>query len=145
MPRVPIVDLSEVLLKLGLSSSVTDEEEALVAQAVIEAEGAVKKYLRYDPTKQERTELYPQFDVSREGREAVWESDSQVAYQRYLSQASTDELQLRHIPVRSISALYIDYDSRGGKASGAFGSESLKTEGTDYWGNYDMQDSDGNL
>jgi len=144
MGRVPIADVSELLLRLGLSSTVSDEEEAVAAQSLIEAEGAVKRYLRYDPTNQSRTEFYPQDDSARIGRVSVWEADDTIAYERFLSSASTDELQLRHLPVRSISYLYIDLDAKSGTQSESFAASSLKTEGTDFWANYAILDSSGN-
>jgi hypothetical protein len=60
-----------------------------------------------------------------------------------LAEASTRKLQVQHIPVRSVTELRIDYDGRSGTSSGAF-SEAAKTEGVDFWPNYERQDDDGN-
>jgi hypothetical protein len=50
---------------------------------------------------------------------------------------------VRHIPVRSITNLWIDYDGRFGQQSGAFGTSTLKTSGTDYWVSFDQHDDNG--
>ena len=140
-----IIDDSMVLLELGLSSSPTDEERAVVQQAVTKAEGAVRKFLGYDPSSQSRTEYYPQQDFLPSNAAAVWEVSDTEAYLRRLSSASVDELQLKHIPVRSHPAidLRIEYDGRFGTKTGSFAIETLKVEGTDFWPQYDSVDSSG--
>ena len=139
-----IADISELLIELGLSASVSETDRALAQQSLIKAEGAVKRCLLYDPVQASRTEYYPNQDFTRTGREAIWEANDTHAYLRHLAEASTIELQVRHLPIRSITSLHIDYDGRAGTRSGAFGSETAKTEGTDFWPNYDSLDSDGN-
>jgi hypothetical protein len=139
-----MVDISEVLLDLGLSDSATDEERAIAASSIRRAEAAIKRFLGYDPYQKERTEFYPQQDFSMDNGSFVWEVNDAVAYQRQLSEGATNVLMVQHIPIRSVSALYIDYDGRGGSKVGSFGSDSLKTEGTDFWPNYNMVDDDGN-
>jgi len=139
-----IVDISEVLLDAGLSDSVTETERALANTAIKRAEAAVKRYLRYDPVLRERTEFYPQQDISQSRTPSIWEVNSSTAYQRQLATGATEDLFVHHIPIRSITSLWIDYDGRAGQRSGAFGSESLKTSGEDYWMNCDAMDDDGN-
>lgn len=135
-----------VLLELGLSSSPTEEERAIVQQAMVKAEGAVMKFLGYDPLQRARTEYYPQTNFDPLNNSGVWEATDTEAYLRRISSALTDELQLRHIPLRSSTAIriYVDYDGRFGTRSGAFAAESEKTEGVDFWPQYDGIDSDGN-
>lgn len=134
-----------VLLYLGISDTATANEESIVNAAILRAEAAVRRFLKYDPVQKTRTEYYPQMNLDQNPREGVWEADSNEAYFRYESSAITDELQVQHIPIRSVSSLYVDYDGRFGKRSGAFASDTLKTEGEDYWPRYDIQDSAGNL
>lgn len=140
---IPIADVSDVLLQLGLASSVTEEERAFAVASLKRSEAAVRRHLRFDPTYQEVTEYYPQATVSPNGGIGVWEVDDQQAYFRNLSGAGTEDLQLRRIPVRSITSLYIDYDGRSGSKGTSFSGDA-KTEGTDYWPNYTIVDSDGN-
>jgi len=143
---MPIVDISECLLELGLTSSPTDEERAIISTCITRAEGAVKSHLRYDPASRSRTEFYPQRDSSSGSRSAVWESEGNSAILRNLVEGANQELQVQHVPIRESPAidLRIDYDGRSGTSSGAFAAESLKTEGSDFWPNYDGQDSSGN-
>jgi hypothetical protein len=139
-----IADISEVLLELGLSDSVTDEERAIATTAIAKAEGAIRRFLGYDPVYQEHTEYYPMRTIGSQRRQGVLEVDGDVAVVRQLSEGATNVLALRHVPLRAVTALYIDYDGRSGARDGAFGSEALKTEGADFWANYDAVDSDGN-
>ena len=141
---MPLIDVSDVLLECGLTSSPTDVERAMCVVAIRRAVGEIRKYLRYDPVQATRTEFYPQADYSQSSREAIWEVSDTQAYTRFLSEASTNELFVQHVPIRSITSLYIDYDARNGSRSGAFASSSLKVEGTDFWPNYDGVDSSGN-
>lgn len=139
-----IGDVSEVLLQLGIIGTGTDEERAIANVSLQRAEAAIRRYLHYDPAQETRTEYYPQIARRPYNREGVWEADDTQAYLRYSIEYDEDELQLKHLPVRSITSVKIDYDGRSGAASGAFGSGTAKTEGTDFWPNYDMLDSSGN-
>lgn len=141
-----IVNDDEVLLELGIATTATPEQRAVVIAAVQKAEGAVRRFLKYDPVQASRTEFYPMQDFDAAGGQAVWEVEGSSAYLRRLSQAATQELQVRHLPLRSIPAidLRIDYDGRSGALAGSFAAETQKTEGSDYWPNYDGLDSDGN-
>ncbi len=138
-----IVDVSEVLLECGLSASVTDEERAIANQSIIKAEGVVKSFLHYDPIQKTHTEFYPQTDTNQQHRQGIWEVQGDQAILRRAEEAATRELQLIHIPIRDVTSVHIDFDGRSGTKSGAFGSETLKTEGVDFWANYDSIDSDG--
>ena len=140
-----IIDDSLVLLELGLSDSPTDEERAIVQEAVTKAEGAVRKFLRYDPALAVRTEYYPQSRLDSPSQKGQWEVDANQAVFRRVSSAAVDELQLTHIPIRSSPAieLWVDSDARFGTKSGSFAASSKKVEGTDFWPQYDMNDSAG--
>ena len=141
-----IVDASEVWLRAGLSASITEEERAIVQQALVDAEGAVKRFLRYDPVRRSRTEFYPRVDQSYAGAAYIWDVSAQQAYIRQLAEETTSELRVQHVPVRSSPAidLRIDYGARAGTVAGSFAAATLQTEGTDYWPNYTLVDSDGN-
>lgn len=139
-----IADISELLLQLGLSGTVTDAERAMADASLKRAESAVKQFLFYDPEQKTRTEFYPQMDYSGGQSEEIWEANETHAYIRRQSTAASDELYLKHIPVRSITTLHIDYDGRSGAKSGAFAASTLKTQGEDYWLNFDQLDSGGN-
>jgi len=136
-----IVDPSEVLLELGLSASVTEEQRAIVIQSIAKAEAAVTRHLRYDPVQAARTEFYPQQPLQTQVQRGVWEAMETRAYMRQVSEAATNELQVQHLPIRSVTSLYRDYDGRSGTATGSFPASSLLTEGVDYWANYDCLDA----
>lgn len=56
----------------------------------------------------------------------------QATYTEFYSGNGTPYLPLRHRPVQSITALYLDEAAGYGDAPGAFGPETLLTPGTDY-------------
>jgi len=139
-----IADISEVLLQLGLIATVSDEERALVNEALSRAEAAITRFLDYDPVSATRTEFYPRADATRIGRESLWEVSADTAYLRTLSEGSSNELQIQQIPIRSITSLKVDYDGRFGTRDGSFPASSAWTEGSDFWPNYDIYDSSSN-
>lgn len=147
-----IVDISEILLEIGLSDAVTDEERAISQTALVKASGAVLRYLHYDPVQKVHTTYLPQMDFALRSRDAIWEVDSagNNAFVRRLSEVASDELQVQHIPIRETDEngdnaidLRIDFDARSGTRANSFGSETLKIEGDDFWPNYDSEDSGG--
>jgi hypothetical protein len=138
-----IVDPSAVLLELGLSASSTDEERAVIQLAIDRAEASVRRHLHYDPLKAERTEYYPLHSMDHLVQGSVMEVSATHAISRGLTGAGTGNLHLTHIPIRSVTSLRIDYDARSDTQAGAFGAETEKTEGTDFWANYDGLDDDG--
>jgi hypothetical protein len=139
-----IIDVEEVILELGLSSSNTEEERSIAGVAIQRVEGIVKRYLKYDPSRRTHTEFYPQSDFRRDARIAVWEINDTNAFQRRRVRGMNDELQIQHLPIRSITDLRIDFDGRHGTQSGAFAASTQQVEGTDFWPNYDGEDDDGN-
>jgi len=138
-----IVQVSEVFLEMGLSASATEEERALVTTAIVRAEGAVRRHLRYDPVQRDRVEYYPQFDSSAQTRDYIWEAESNEAYIRRRAAEAIDELQVQHLPIRWVTTLYLDLDGRSGANPNGFTGDTLKTEGTDFWPNYDGLDDEG--
>jgi len=139
-----IVGIDEVLLELGITSTATAEEVAVVAGAIKNAEGAVKRFLRYDPESGTHTQYLPMTNKQLRVTEQVWESQGSEAILREYGTGWSTELQVQHIPIRSITSLYVDYDGRSGARAGSFAASTLKTAGTDYWANWDGPDSDGN-
>lgn len=142
-PTGQIADISEVLLEAGLSATVTEEERAIASTVLMRTEGIIKRYLGYDPTNQSHTEFYPQQAFNAQQSKGVWDVGGDKAVLEQLSEASSNQLQLIHIPIRSITHLYIDYDGHSGAQVGAFAADTEKVEGTDFWPNYDMLDSLG--
>lgn len=136
-----LIDPSRVMVELGLGESATEVQRATILQAIARAEAAVRRHLRYDPAQATRVEYYPQANFNQGSGEGVWETNDTSAYFRRLSGSAGDTLFVRHVPIRSITQLCIDYDGRNGTRSGAFGAGTVKTEGSDFWPNYDGVDS----
>lgn len=130
------------------ADTVTADQTTILKNAINYAEGAIRAILRYDPMIGVRTEYYPNLDMTSNWGSAVWEANDNVAYVRRLSEEASDELQVAGLPIRETDEdgnnpidLRIDYDGRSGTQSGAFGSSTVQTEGTDFWPNYDLLDS----
>ena len=145
-----IADISEILLELGLSGTVTEEERAIAQASLVKSEGAIIRHLKYDPVQKIHTNYFPQLDFSQKNRRGVWEADDQQAFIRELSEAASSELQVQHIPIRETDEngknpidLRIDFDGRSGTRPNSFGTDTKKIEGTDFWPNYDSEDSNG--
>lgn len=139
-----IATTDDLLLLLGLSGDEINSEYMQVAvHAIRVAETSVRNFLRYDPTQASRTEYYPTIAAFSTGY-GVYEVNDTQAYIREVVSASTEQLQVRHIPIRSVTSLRVDYDGRFGTRSGSFGASTAWTEGSDFWPQYDMVDSDGN-
>jgi len=143
-----IVDPSEVLLELGLSASVTEEQRAMVLLAITDAEGAIRRCIRYDPTLGQHVEYHPQQSYQSQGGRGIWEVTEERAVLRQVSEAATSELQLQHIPIRYATdstrfQVWLDYDGRFGSRSGSFADSTKKTMGDDFWPNADGFDDDG--
>lgn len=107
-----IVKDDEVLLELGLSTTATPADRGVVAAAINYAEGAVRRYLGYDPVQLQRTEFYPSVNFGNLSQAAVWESEGDTAYLRQVAAAATDELQVRHLPIRSVASRQRIYTDR---------------------------------
>lgn len=141
-----ILDVSSVLLELGLGNSASEAQRATAYMALKRAEAAIIRGLRYDPKFASRTEYYPQADYTAKATQGLWETTADVAHFRRIAPGAGDVLMVRHLPVRSdpLPIVYIDYDGRSGSRSGSFGSGTQRTHGTDFWPNYDGVDSEGN-
>lgn len=137
-----LIDISEVLLEMGLTDSVTDVQRAIISQQMRRSTGQVIRYLGYDPVQATRTEYYPQSDYGGMGQQLIYDVNASSAFQRRLSGGATDQLQLKHLPIRSITTLAIDYGGRSDTVSGSF--TDVKSEGNDFWANYDLVDASGN-
>jgi hypothetical protein len=138
-----VLSIEDIYALLEVNAALTDAEKVVVQQSMVAAWGAIRRYLGYDPVIEQRTEFYPQMDFSSLGGGSRWESNDTHAYMRQTNGGACNQLQLSHIPVRSIVSLRIDYDGRGGSRSGSFGDATEKTEGVDFWRNTDTLDGEG--
>jgi len=138
-----VVSITDVLLELGITDA-TAEQAAVVSGAIKNAQAAVERVLRYEVEYGTRTIYLPQSNKSLHVHERVWETYGTQAVLRNYGTGWANELQTKHLPIRSITELRIDYDGRSGTRAGSFGVDTIKTEGTDFWANYDSEDSSGN-
>lgn len=140
-----VIDVSELLLELGLASGATEEERAVCVAALARAEGAVRGFLRYDPVIAERVEYYPQRREVRTPPVRAWDTDGTRACPVAVATGGATELQLLRLPVRKVVGLWIDHEGMAGAREGAFGLGTERAEGVDFWANYDTVDADGGL
>jgi hypothetical protein len=140
---VEIATAADIYAELGITTP-TDNQTTIIANGLISVLGKIRKYLGYDPCYGSHIEFHPQQPFQAQIQRGIWEVMEQRATLRQVAEAATNEMQLRHLPVRSMINVWVDYDGRSGSQTGAFGDGALKTEGTDYWANFDGYDSGGN-
>jgi hypothetical protein len=138
-----LITEAELRAILGLASSITDNERAVLTLVVPAAIQAVEDYIGYNPLQAEVTEILPRVDPrggpSETSETLEWKPDpgrTRAVLQSAGRERST--LQLGTIPVRSVSAVYVDTAARHGQASGAFAAETLQAAGSDYWVDWDQ-------
>lgn len=143
-----IVLLSDLYTMLGLTAP-TALEAAVAAESLRMAEGAVIRHLHYNPVLAVQVEYYPLKTASVMG-EKIWEVNETHAYLRETTMSAGAELQLMRLPIRQCQSdgsdaieVRVDYDARSGTRAGSFGSDTIKVEGTDFYPNYDLVDSNG--
>ena len=136
-----IVQQDDLKLLLGLSSTITDEEQAFLSLIHPLAEGAVRQYLKYDPEQKVHTELLPRHLRSGGAgydQEGFWTVSTGRAIWQSRSESST--LQLTNIPLRAVTSVHVDTSAMHGDADDAFAVANLWTLGTDYQGEWDQDD-----
>jgi hypothetical protein len=137
-----IVSEDTLKLLLGLSSSITDEEQSFLTLIHPQAEVIVKDYIGYDPEQKDHTEYLPRHSHSGGAGYAdvggEWLTTATTAY--WSSSMGASSLQLTHLPLRSITTVHVDRDARQGDRATAFADSTLWTVADDYWGDWDQED-----
>jgi len=128
-----IVDLSEVLLELGIADSPTVEEKAIATLAISKAEKLVKNFLGYDPVYSQRMEFYCFGGISED--KINWEVNTVFISNRNAGNV----LQLRRLPVRGYPSIDLRIDLIGG----VFGENCILEEGKSWVVDYNGVDSKG--
>lgn len=144
-----IATAAEIRVMLGIDDTITDNELALLTMIHPLVEGAVKEHLGYDPEYRTHTgELYPRnVSLGNSFGGGIWDtnaSGTKAVFEKSVGDLSGEILQLAHLPLRSVTSVYEDYDARHGTQDGAFGASTLLTVGDDYVPVWDGQDSSGN-
>lgn len=137
-----IITEAEARVVLGIESSATDTERALLTLLVPVACNRVKQYLEYDPEQAELTEIYPRHNVgggvqipSQSGQWRVNPAHTRAMFED--SNRSRDTLQLERLPVRSVSEVLVDTTANHGQADGAFSDSTEWEQGSDFWVEWD--------
>lgn len=137
---------AELRANLGLLSSITDEERAMLTMFHPLAEAKVKEYIGYDPEQKTLTEHYPRHTHAGgvgfrdEGTWDINASGTQAVLSRSTTLNALTSLQLQRLPIRSVSSLKVDSNARFGKGVSAWPSGSDWTEGQDFQPEYERTD-----
>lgn len=138
-----IASEAEARVVLGLMGTITDAERAMLNLLLPAAEGRVIEHLGYDPEQREATEYYPRQDPAGgyTSGTVAWDVDAGHRRAEMYVQGGGGtlypSLQLQRLPIRSVTNVWIDYDAKHGSAPGAFPTSSRKTQGQDYWVEFD--------
>ncbi len=131
-----ITTIAELRIALGeTAASISSGDANLLAQVQPAAESAVRRFLGYNPARATHTELYPRHvQPPGSGRGGVWDLTPGGLVQFGSFGSHGDErLQLKHLPVRTITTIHEDTDARAGSVAGSFAAATLLTEGDDYY------------
>ncbi len=133
MAQPEIVDLSEIILYLGLQATLTDADNGLLTMLKTHIENDARRYVRHNITQpaDDYIEFHPRTDRTRFGAEIVELSGDVVSLQQ--SSIGGNIIQLDQIFVRSITEVREDFDGYFGSEASDFPAGSVLTEGTDYY------------
>jgi hypothetical protein len=136
-----IITEAHLWTALQMAESATDPDRGIVQTIHKLAESRMKEHIGYDPTQQTYTnEYYPRHQQSIGMPFAgIWDVNAAGTHARLETVAGTlNTLQLRAIPLRSITEIRVDENGRFGQGTAAFASGTEWTAGLDYWAEYEM-------
>lgn len=133
MAQPEIVDLSEIIIYLGLQATLTDADSGLLTMLKTHVENDARRYVRHNITQpsNDYIEFHPRTDRTRFGAELVELSGNTVSLQQ--ASIGGDVIHLDQIFVRSITTVHEDFDAYFGIEAGDFGAATLLTEGNDFY------------
>lgn len=133
MAQTEIVDLSEVIILLGLQATLTDADRGLLTMLKTHIENDARRYVRHNITQpaSDYIEFHPRTDRTRFGAEIIELSGNVVSLQQ--ASIGGNIIQLDQIFVRSITDVREDFDAYFGIESGDFPASTSLTEGTDFY------------
>jgi hypothetical protein len=140
---MPIATETEARVMLGLMSTITDEERAVLNLLLPAAEAKIADHIHYDPCQRVATEIYPRQDPAGGyiTGTATWDVDAQHRRAQMIYSGGSSPLyptlQLARLPLRSITDVWVDYNAKHGSATGAFAAATKWVQGTQYWGEWD--------
>ena len=131
---------AETRVLLGMTGEISDADRSLLTMLVPFAKAAIMDDpiygLGYDPEYFEnRIEWYPQADRQPLGADegGYWDSNASGTKAFWNGSSRVTDLQLRHLPVRSVSQVLVDPVGGFGQKSGSFGAGTAWTAGDDYF------------
>lgn len=133
MAQPEIVDLSEIIIYLGLQATLIDADNGLLTMLKTHVENDARRYVRHNITQpaSDYVEFHPRTDRTRFGAEIVELSGDVVSLQQ--SSIGGNIIQLDQIFVRSITEVREDFDAYFGRESGDFPASTALTEGADFY------------
>lgn len=126
-----ILTRAEVLKHLGVASSATESDIALIESIRKQVESSIKKYLGYDPVTP-GSDIVQYFPQMAPPDNRVPTGDYGLVGIGVAQVAGPETIQLLPLPVRAITEVRVDRDGAFGQLSGSFGSDSIWTAGEQY-------------
>jgi hypothetical protein len=128
-----ILTEAEARVALGIDATISNAERSLLTLLLPEAHSVVKQYLGYDPEQRSRTEFYPRArpDGHQNPVEGRYESTGMRAV--FVPENVESTLLLAHLPIRSVTSVFVDYSARFGQADGAFPADTEWDQGVDFY------------
>lgn len=125
-----ILNMAEILGWLGLSSP-SDQQLAVLHSIHKGVEQAIVKFCRTNLVQQTFTEYYPT-EQQNPVRTTMVDVDAASQFVSF-GVGAGEILQLRNVPVRSITSIYEQAGALAGQAPDAFPASTLLTSGVHYW------------
>jgi hypothetical protein len=128
-----ILTAAEARVSLGLFSSISDLDRALLETLMPKVDAAIIEHLQYDPQYFADTdgEYYPRNWQREAASEGLWEVTATRAV--YAGRGRNDTIQAQRIPIRSIEEVRIDFTGGFGQRPNTFGDDKIRLAGIDYW------------
>ncbi len=139
-----IISPADLRLMVGVEAEITDAEELALTVLHPAAEQAVRDHLGYDPVQRTHTLFLPFNEPTSSipsPRPSRWEPDRSHTTARLVHRQNGRQrtLQLKHLPIRSITTIHEDQNGRFGQGQDAFPESTLLVEGDDYWAEFEEE------
>src|SRR5690242_7313173 len=135
-----LASYAEARTLLGSTGSFSDADRALLELLMPLAKAAIMDDpvfgLGYDPEYfEDRLEYYPRADRQPLGSEegGYWDSNASGTKAFWIGSSRVTDLQLQHLPVRSIVEVKVDRNGGFGQKPDTFGGGTVWTAGVDYF------------
>lgn len=136
--KAEICTMADLILNLGLGSTLGDADAALLETTKRQVEDRIRRFVRWDITTATYTNFLPAISSTPAGGGGgLNKLNNSTAYWSGGDSAG-QILQLPAMYVTSITSVNEDRSARGGQGASDFGASTLLTSGTDYY--LDMDD-----